>query len=223
MSCVRVRNFVRARGERLFAPALLLASAVILSAVLPGCSLFGEPEVKRPEFEDLKGRVTNVEDIVTGRQSQGPPYGSGGVAPGAGRYTPPGAAAPPSAGSEKSRYNRALSMVKGRRYAQAAEAFQSFLSDYPNGKYSPNARYWLGETYYARGDFSSALAEFQRGARDFPGHAKAPDCLLKAAYSQSKLGDGPGAMESLRALLEYYPGSRSAKMVVSGRYRLPTP
>jgi tol-pal system protein YbgF len=183
--------------------------------------------VRRPEFEELKGRVTNVEDIVIGRRAQGAPPGSGAIPPGAGGAVYPGAVPPPpvaasaSTGSERSRYNRALSLVRSRRYSDAAAAFQGFLTDYPNGRYSPNARYWLGEAHYARGDFQGALAEFQRGARDYPESAKAPDCLLKAAYSQSRLGDGTGAMETLRYLLERYPGSNSANMVRTGRSRFP--
>jgi tol-pal system protein YbgF len=175
--------------------------------------------VRQPAFDELDGRVTNLEDIVIGRRAQGLPAD----APGAGAYTPvpPPPQATRPAGSERTRYNRALSLVRQRRYAEAAEAFRSFLTDFPAGTLSPNARYWLGETHYARGDFAGALAEFQRGVRDYPGSAKAPDCLLKAAYSQSKLGDGPGAMESLRVLLDRYPGSTSANLVRSGRSRFP--
>jgi tol-pal system protein YbgF len=170
--------------------------------------------IRRPEFEELKGRVGAVEDIVIGRQAQGLPPGAGGYAPPGNLPPAPGAA---SSGSERSRYSQALNLVYARRFAEAERAFQSYLSDYPGGRYSPNARYWLGETYYARGNFASALAEFQRGVRDYPQSAKAPDCLLKAAYSQSKMGDGPGAMESLRVLLDRYPGSNSARLVSSGR------
>jgi TolA-binding protein len=57
------------------------------------------------------------------------------------------------------------------------------------------------------------------GFSDHPGSNKAPDYLLKMSYCQSLLGDGPGAMESLRQLLSSYPDSDSAKMVRSGRSR----
>ncbi|MDR2612896.1 MAG: tol-pal system protein YbgF [Deltaproteobacteria bacterium] len=217
-----IRARVLSAAGALALPAALAALALSTAACLPR----GDQVVRRPEFEELKGRVANVEDIVIGRRAQGLPAGTpGGVPPGAGGYSPPLPAAPPSAaassGSERSRYNRALALVRGRRYAEAEQSFRSFLNDYPNGRLSPNARYWLGESHYARGDFAGALAEFLRGYRDYPESAKAPDCLLKAAYSQSKLGDGPGAMESLRVLLDRYPGSSSAGLVRSGRSRFP--
>jgi tol-pal system protein YbgF len=201
----------------------VLSVAAVLSAgmLLPGCGVFqGSSVVRQPEFQELSGRVTNLEDIVVGRRAEGlPPGNLDTPPPGAGAYAPP--PQPASRGSERSRYNRALGLVRAKRYAEAADAFRSFLTDFPAGRLSPNARYWLGETHYARGDFAGALAEFQRGVRDYPESPKAPDCLLKAAYSQSKLGDGPGAMESMRYLLERYPGSPSAGLVRSGSSRFP--
>jgi tol-pal system protein YbgF len=91
------------------------------------------------------------------------------------------------------------------------------LADWPQGRLAPNARYWLGECHYAQGDFREAFMEFRQGINDYPSSAKAPDYLLKMAYCQSRLGDGPGAMESMRLLLDRYPESDSARMVQSGR------
>jgi tol-pal system protein YbgF len=193
--------------------AALLGAILMLSGCTLGSGRSGV--VRQPEFQELTGRVSSLEDVVVGRRAGGIPPGTPVVgAPGAGGYANPAVRA---SGSERARYNRALSMVRSRRYAEAASAFRSFLDDYPSGRLSPNARYWLGEAHYARGDFAGALAEFQRGFSDYPDSAKAPDCLLKAAYSQSRLGDGPGAMETMRVLLEYYPNSDSANLVRSGR------
>jgi tol-pal system protein YbgF len=97
------------------------------------------------------------------------------------------------------------------------------LSDFPGGGLAPNARYWLGECRYAVGDYQGALAEFARGFADYPDSNKAPDCLLKMSYSQSRLGDGPAAMESLRLLLTRYPDSPSAGLIRNGRARFSGP
>jgi tol-pal system protein YbgF len=261
------------RKDRLFKlkgyPFVLigLAAGLLSLFLASGCSMFGM--VERGEYNELSGRVTNLEDIVVHDRLAGPPGGAGGAysglpaaysppppsyggssssssaaAPTAGDYslaglptitdpaspiyygpaaaTPAaGAADPRASGNERNRYNRAMALLKGKRYDDAAAAFRAILADFPGGRLSPNARYWLGECHYAKGDFSSALQEFQRGFYDYPQSNKAPDYLLKAAYSQSRLGDGPGAMESLRVLLERYPSSNSANMVKSGRSRFP--
>jgi tol-pal system protein YbgF len=184
---------------------------------LYGCG--GAETVKRPEFDDLSGRVSTIEDIVISRRAGGETWGPGG-APGAPTPTSVNAA-PQASRDERARYNQAMSLLRRRDYQAAANSFASFLSDFPGGKLAPNARYWLGETYYARGDFQGALREFRQGFNDYPQSAKAPDCLLKMSYSLSKLGDGPGAMETLRVLLERYPNSNSAALVKSGRSRFP--
>ncbi|MDR2340068.1 MAG: tol-pal system protein YbgF, partial [Deltaproteobacteria bacterium] len=213
--------FERKPGAKGLGPSLKLALTALCALFLAACPFGqGSEAVTRPEFNQLSGRVTNLEDMVISQRAGA----AGPVGPGTPAFpgTPPAPqAAPKPTGSERSRYNQALSLLKAKKYAQAESAFRAFLTDFPNGTLSPNARYWLGESLYARGDFQGALTEFRQGARDYPQSGKAPDCLLKMAYSQSKLGDAPGAMESLRVLLESYPSSNSAQMVKSGRASFP--
>ena len=46
-----------------------------------------------------------------------------------------------------------------------------------------NAKYWLGETYYVRGEFKKSARIFAEGFQSFPESAKAPDILLKLGMS----------------------------------------
>jgi tol-pal system protein YbgF len=206
---------------------IVLALAALL---LAGCA-----SVSQEEFTGLAGRVDKLEQTVyrgQGSQLPGAGVGAGTVGPfppgGVGAVNPAFAAAfgpPPTerggraSASERSRYNRARSLLKQKKWAQAATAFSEMLRDFPGGKLAPNARYWLGECRYAVGDWQGAFLEFRQGYHDYPTSNKAPDCLLKMSYCQSLLGDGPGAMETLRVLLANYPDSDSAKLIASGRGR----
>ncbi|MDR2368437.1 MAG: tol-pal system protein YbgF [Deltaproteobacteria bacterium] len=197
---------------------------------LAGCS---SKAVTQEEFSGLAGRVVKLEETVYrggGSQpgalgapglSQYPPGGTGAVDPAfaAAFGPPPAQKAGGVSGSERTRYNRARSLLKQKKYAQAATAFSELIRDYPGGTLAPNARYWLGECRYAAGDYSGAFLEFRQGYNDYPRSNKAADCLLKMSYCQSLLGDGPGAMESLRVLLANYPDSDPARLVTSGRGR----
>ncbi|MDR0549291.1 MAG: tol-pal system protein YbgF [Deltaproteobacteria bacterium] len=191
---------------------------------MAACTLFGgsySKPVERAEFDELSGRVGRLEELVKSPTSSwAPPPIPGVRSP---ELTPAPASGPlvtnPRRSKYWTRYQRALSQVRSRRYAEAAAAFEAMLAEDPTGPLAPNARYWLGECFYARGDFSRALSEFQQGIVDYPSSAKAPDYLLKMSYSQSRLGDGPGAMESMRRLLDSYPNSDSARLVKSGRSR----
>ncbi|MDR1309946.1 MAG: tol-pal system protein YbgF [Deltaproteobacteria bacterium] len=220
------------------APGVLALLVLVLALGLSwGCSWFGGG-VSSDDFDALGGRVDRLEQAVF----RGPPGAAAqtGPVPGGAQYPPGGAIAPldpafasafgpgtgqkdpsgpkPSA-SERSRYDRAQSLLKGKRYSQAAVAFSEMLRDFPGGALAPNARYWLGECRYAAGDYPGAFLEFRQGFGDYPGSNKAPDFLLKMSYCQSLLGDGPGAMETLRRLLASFPDSDPARLVKSGRGR----
>jgi tol-pal system protein YbgF len=198
--------------------------------LLVGCS---SKAVTQDEFAGLSGRVDKLEGTVYGGRSPGslgtPVADTGGAFPGAiGTVDPAFTAAlgPPqgkkgstASASERTRYNRARSLLKQKKYSLAATAFNEQLRDFPGGQLAPNARYWLGECRYAVGDFSGAFLEFRQGYADYPQSNKAPDYLLKMSYCQSLLGDGPGAMETLRVLLANFPDSDSARLVTSGRGR----
>ncbi|MDR1677492.1 MAG: tol-pal system protein YbgF [Deltaproteobacteria bacterium] len=215
----------------------------LVSVMAQGCF---SKKVTRDEFDGLSGRVDKLEQTVYPKPDE--PVGGAGLspvtAPGETAPLDPAFAAafglPPTsvnpvvapaasskekpvafavASTERRQYNQARSLLNQKKYAQAAGAFSDQLKAYPGGVLAPNARYWLGECRYAVGDYSAALLEFKQGYNDFPLSNKAPDFLLKMSYCQSYLGDGPGAMESMRLLLTNFPDSDSALLVKSGRSR----
>ena len=64
-------------------------------------------------------------------------------------------------GDERAAYNVAFDALKGGNYADAAQLFLSFLELYPNGSYTPNALYWLGESYYVTQNYQLAGQQFR--------------------------------------------------------------
>lgn len=112
----------------------------------------------------------------------------GGMAPAA-----PAAAPPPAqtaslpAGSPKEQYDYALSLLQKGEYDKAEGALSAFLKANPKDGLANNARYWLGETYYVRGDFRKAVEVFLDSYQADPKGPKAPDGLLKMAMALGKL------------------------------------
>jgi len=80
-------------------------------------------------------------------------------------------------------YNFAFDLLNKKQYAKAASSFAAFIRNYPKDALVPNALYWLGESYYARGDYVRAVDGFRRGYEAAPGGQKAPDNLLKLGLS----------------------------------------
>lgn len=80
-------------------------------------------------------------------------------------------------------YNAAFKELNAKNYSGAASKFDEFVRKYPKDPLTSNAYYWLGESYYARGDYTRAAEGFRKGFESNPQGQKAPDNLLKLAMS----------------------------------------
>tara|TARA_R110000787_G_scaffold44210_6_gene108572 strand:+ start:30786 stop:31922 length:1137 start_codon:yes stop_codon:yes gene_type:complete len=90
-------------------------------------------------------------------------------------------------GSVSDQYNYAISLVREDRYDEAERAFTEFLSRHKDSNLAGNAQYWLGETYYVRGDFPNAASAFFDGYQNYPDSSKAADNLLKLAMTLGQM------------------------------------
>ena len=81
------------------------------------------------------------------------------------------------------------------------------MQRYPNDPLAVNAQYWLGETYYVRGDFNNAAAAFAEGYKRFPQSGKGADNLLKLGMSLGKLGQKDQACASLGQIGRDFPNA----------------
>lgn len=118
--------------------------------------------------------------------------------------------AAPSA-DERASYDAAFEVLKSGRYDESARAFQSFLQAHPNGAYAPNARYWLGESYYVTQNYQLALDQFQTVYSQWPTSDKAAGALLKIGLSQMGLKQNDAARDSLQRVVQQYPGTDAAR------------
>ena len=120
--------------------------------------------------------------------------------------------------TERQMYESAFDSLKEGRYAEAARRFQAFLDQYPDGEFSPNAQYWLGESYYVTQNYQIALEAFQRLLSRFPSSNKAPDALLKVGYCHYELRQWPQAESTLNQVVQQYPDTTVARLA-QGRLR----
>jgi tol-pal system protein YbgF len=80
-------------------------------------------------------------------------------------------------------YEQAFGLLRRGNFDGAQRAFTAFLDKYSDHDLAGNAQYWLGETYYARRDYTNAAASFLKGYQDYSTGHKAPDSLLKLGMS----------------------------------------
>lgn len=82
-------------------------------------------------------------------------------------------------------YNHAFRLLNAKNYSAAATSFDEFVKKYPADPLTANAYYWLGESYYARNDYTRSAEAFRKGFEANPDGQKAPDNLYKLAMSLS--------------------------------------
>jgi tol-pal system protein YbgF len=113
--------------------------------------------------------------------------------------------------SPEALYERSNESLLRRQFSDAEAGFSSFVSKYPDHGLAGSAQYWLGETYYAQGDFRQAAQNFLHGYKNYPKSRRAPDSLLKLGISLNKLGQTQQACAAFGALGGEFPNAVNAK------------
>lgn len=154
--------------------------------------------------------------------------GSTGIIPGAPGAPPVTTAAlPPSTETSdpKQLYETAYGYLLQRDYGAAEVAFDEFLRRFPQDSLSGNAQYWLGESFFVRGQYKSAASAFLKGYQTYAQSSKAPDSLLKLAMSLDKLGQKDAACSSFAELQTKFPNAPQGvkSRVQSERQRIACP
>ncbi len=92
---------------------------------------------------------------------------------------------PASAGVDAiTRYNQILRIFLDKQdHTTAISQFREFIREHPKSSLAANAQYWIGEGYYARGDFPKAITEFQVVVDRYPKSEKRCDAQLKQGLS----------------------------------------
>lgn len=101
-------------------------------------------------------------------------------------------------------YDKALGSLRRGEYDTAEAELKSFISTYGSDKLAGNAQYWLGETYYVRGNYDQAAQTFLAGIKTYPSSAKAPDSFLKLGMSLIQMNQKDKGCQVLAELPSRY-------------------
>ena len=107
--------------------------------------------------------------------------------------------------TDKEAYDAAYNLLMKAKYPEAEKAFTGFLKDYPDSSLSGNANYWLGETYYVRGQYEVAAGIFSDGLTKYEKSTKAPDNLLKLGLTMANLKKKEEACGFFKLMPEQFP------------------
>jgi tol-pal system protein YbgF len=102
-------------------------------------------------------------------------------------------------------YQYAFGLLRQNRYDDAEKALRTFISENPDHQLTGNANYWLGETYYVRGDYKNAAITFAQGVKNYPQSGKAPDNMMKLGMALSAMDQVPDACTAFAEVGKRYP------------------
>lgn len=175
--------------------------------------LRGQLEEARHEITSLTQRMETLSADVDYRLSNPdsgaslPPQSSASLPPSSVASLPLGkegvTSSPPSTATEE--YEKARSLLEQGDYGAAEHAFSAFLAAHPTDDLAGAAQYWLGVTFFVRGDHEKAASAFAKGYKTYPKSSKAPDNLLKLAKSLAALDRKADACTALEQLASEHP------------------
>ncbi|MDG5815961.1 tetratricopeptide repeat protein [Chitinispirillales bacterium ANBcel5] len=121
-------------------------------------------------------------------------------------FSPSSASALLSPSQDYEIYRKGLQAYNARNFNQSKRLFSQVVENFPEGSWAQDAQYWVGESYYAMGDFASAVSAFRR-VLSLNNAPKAEDAMFKLGLSFIRMGQVREAREALQMLIDRYPAS----------------
>jgi len=116
-------------------------------------------------------------------------------------------------------YNYVYQLYNDEDYEQAIQQFQSFLLQYSGSAFNDDAQYYLGMTYFKRGQYLLSAYEFSKLIRNIPASPFVPDAQYMLAESYFQLSPPyqldqaytKKAIEELQAFIDFFPANKKVE------------
>jgi tol-pal system protein YbgF len=122
------------------------------------------------------------------------------------QYYPAAESSSPGISEYERTYDQGLDLFHSAKYEDAMGIFESLLAQNRNHSLSDNAQYWMGECYYALGNYRAAILAFEK-VFTFSQSNKNDYAQYKLGQCYQKLGDKDRAREEFQNLIDNYNNS----------------
>ena len=165
----------------------------------------------------LQTQILDLSNTVKTLQSPPapPPSGSG---PGMASAAPSGA--PPAGLSAKQLYDSAMRDRSGGNFDLALQGFEEYLKYFSNTELAPNAQFYIGQIYYDKNDFLSALKAFDMVLEKFPQNNKTADAMYMKGMSLLRTTQRNDAAKEFLNVVQQFPSSEVASKARTQRRAL---
>jgi tol-pal system protein YbgF len=165
-------------------------------------------------LEEVKARLAKLSEQMAQTQNIIQTLNQPPATPGTGATTPPGGDAPtgtkPPDGDTL--YKSGLSYYGGGQYPLAVASFQDYLKYYGDTDLASNAQFYVGDCYYAQGNYAQAIQEYDKCLERYPGGNKQAVAQLKKGYALLELNQKEAGIRELRAVVRRFADSHEADL-----------
>lgn len=109
-------------------------------------------------------------------------------------------------------YQGAYKALQAKNYGLAKSEFLKLIEAHPNGQFSANAHYWLGEIYLIQDNYEQAEQAFKTVSEKFSTHAKAGDALLKLGFVAMQQEQWQAAKGYFEQVKSKFPNTVAARL-----------
>jgi tol-pal system protein YbgF len=117
----------------------------------------------------------------------------------------------------REQFNAALQAFQAGQYPEAEAGFKSFLSANPGHRLSPDAIFFIGETYMQRSRPREAAEQYLKVTTDYSKSARAPESMVRLGQTLAALGNPEQACATLTEFGKRYPAAPASVKKLADR------
>jgi len=107
-------------------------------------------------------------------------------------------------------FEKGRNAFKEKKYDEAIEGLSQYLK-FPKGKFTEEALFLRGESFYAKEQYKKAILDYSTLQEKYPKSKSLPKSLLKIAHSFESLGMNSDAKAFYQEILDKHPKAPEAK------------
>ncbi len=116
----------------------------------------------------------------------------------------------------REQFNAALQAFQAGQYEQAEQGFKTFLASNASHRLTPDAIFYIGETYFQRSRPREAAEQYLKVTTDYSKSSRAPESMVRLGQTLAALGNSEQACATFAEFGRRYPtASPSIKRLAS--------
>ena len=107
-------------------------------------------------------------------------------------------------------WSNSLKLIENSRYSEAAENLRLLILSFPQGEYTNEAYFYLGDIYFQQQMYQDSIETFNSLLNNFPENNRTPESIFKLGLNFLRLEDELAAISNFNNVIQNYPESSAA-------------